>query len=61
MLDAISICIQCDVGGTGVFCTDDLHHRHNNGRHENYFFKDLQRSSRQKRRDAPLADHTFRI
>ena len=48
-------------GGTDIFSADDLHHRQNNGRYENYFSKRLQRSSRQKQRDAPLADHTLRI
>ena len=61
MLDAVSICVQDDVGGTNIFCTDDLHHRQSNGRHENYFSKRLQRSYRQKQRGAPLAGHTLRI
>ena len=61
MLDAVSICVQYDVGGTDIFCTDDLRHRQHNGRYENYFSKRLQRSSRQKQRGAPLGDHTLRI
>jgi|GEM_PF-2403891 hypothetical protein len=61
MLDAVSICIQYDVGGSYIFCTDDLHHRQHNGRYENYFSKRLQRSSRQKQHGTPLGDHTLRI
>jgi YHS domain-containing protein len=61
MLDAVSICIQYDVGGTYYFCTDDLRHRQDNGHHENYFSNRLQRSSHQKQHGAPLGDHTFRI
>jgi hypothetical protein len=57
----VSICVQHDVGGTDFFCTDDLHHRQNNGRYENYFSNRLQRSSRQKQRGTPLGDHTLRI
>ena len=61
MLDVVSICVQYDGGGTELFCIDDLHHRQNNGRYENYFSKRLQRSSRQKKRGAPLGGHTLRI
>ena len=42
MLDAVSICVQYDVGGSYIFCTDDLRHRQHNGRRENYFSNRLQ-------------------
>ena len=61
MLDAVSICVQYDVGGTDIFSGDDLRRRQNNGRYENYFSKRLQRSSRQKQCGAPLGDRTLRI
>jgi hypothetical protein len=61
MLDAVSICVQYDVGGSYIFCTDDLHHRQHNGRYENYFSKRLQRSSRRKQHGVPSGDHTPRI
>jgi len=41
MLDAVSVCVQYDVGSY-IFCTDDLRHRQHNGRHENYFSNRLQ-------------------
>ena len=59
--DAVSICIQRDVGCSDCLCTDDLHHRQNNRRYENYVSKSLQRRSRQKQRGVPLDVHTFRI
>jgi hypothetical protein len=61
MLDAVSICVQYDLDGADIFSGDDLRHRQNNGRYENYFSKRLQRSSRQKQHGSPLGDHTFRI
>ena len=60
ILDAVSICVQHDAGGTDFICTDDLHHHQNNG-YENHFSKRLQRGSRQKQRGTPLGDHTLRI
>jgi len=46
MLDAVSICVQYDLDGADIFSGDNLRHRQNNGRYENYFSKRLQRSSR---------------
>jgi hypothetical protein len=39
MLDAVSICVQYDLDGADIFSGDDLRHRQNNGRYENYFSK----------------------
>jgi len=61
MLDAVSVCVQYDGGGTDCFGADDLQHRQDNGHYENYVSKRLQRSSRRKLRGAPLGDYTLRI